>query len=136
VVVQESIAVVRPGCLDDEARQAYAKAFDTRRDTTGGLGSMDAALDGAELFEVVLAGQIVARYALKSAQRANGCEVYVVAAAGGMPGACMVQTMEPYIAQQCQGADRLTINTRRRGLVKKMLRQGWTLDAYVMRKKL
>lgn len=136
MVVQESIAVVRPGCLDEEARQAYAKAFDTRRDTTGGLGSMDAALDGAQLFEVVLAGQVVARYALKFAQRVNGSEVYVVAAAGGMPGTCMVQAMEPYIAKQCQGADRLTINTKRRGLVKKMLRQGWTLDAYVMRKKL
>lgn len=136
MVDQEPLAVVRPGCLDDEARQAYAKAFDARRDTTGGLGSMDAALDGAQLFDVVLAGQVVARYALKAAQRDKGREVYVVAAVGGMPGACMVKTMEPYIAQQCQGADRLTINTRRRGLVKKMLLQGWTLDAYVMRKKL
>lgn len=129
-------AIVRPGLLDDAARAAYAKAFDARRDTTGGLGGLDAALNGAALFDVVLAGTVVARYALKSIQRAHGVEVFVVAAAGGVPGACMVETMVPYIEQQCAGADRLTINTRRRGLVKKMLRQGWTLDAYVMRKKL
>ena len=128
--------MVQPGRLDDAARAAYAKAFDARRDTTGGLGGIDSALEDALLFEVVLEGQVVARYALKRMQRAHGVEVFVVAAAGGLPGACMVQTMEPYIAQQCQGADRLTINTRRRGLVKKMLRQGWTLDSYVMRKKL
>lgn len=129
-------AVVRPGVLDDAARAAYAKAFDARRDTTGGLGTLDTALTGASLFEVVLDRTVVARYALKTVQRAHGSEVFVVAAAGGLPGACMIATMEPYIAQQCAGADRLTINTRRRGLVKKMLRQGWTLDAFVMRKKL
>lgn len=129
-------AIVRTGLLDDAARAAYAKAFDERRDTTGGLGGMESALIGAELFEVVLAGQVVARYALKTMHRAHGSEVFIVAAAGGLPGVDLVEGMVPYIAQQCQGADRLTINTRRRGLVKKLARQGWTLDSYVMRKKI
>lgn len=129
-------AIVRTGQLDDAARAAYAKAFDVRRDTTGGLGGMESALQGAELFEVVLAGQVVARYALKTMHRARGSEVFIVAAAGGLPGVDLVDGMVPYIAQQCQGADRLTINTKRRGLVKKLARQGWTLDSYVMRKKL
>lgn len=129
-------ALVRPGVLDDAARAAYARAFDARRDTTGGLGGIDSALDGADLFEVVVAGQVVGRYALKTMCRANGSEVFIVAAAGSVPGVDLVASMLPHITQQCQRADRLTINTRRRGLVKKLARAGWTLDSYVMRKKL
>lgn len=130
------VAVVRPGLLDEPARTAYAAAFVESRDCMRGLSSMDDELAGAHLFDVVVADVIVARYALKQVQRANGVEVVVVAAAGGMPGMCMVSTVVPHIEQQCSAADRLTIQTRRRGLVKKMLRQGWELDAFVMGKKL
>lgn len=127
---------IDPGQLDDAARAAYAKAFDARRDTTGGLGDMDQCLGRAELFDVKLGGRTVARYALHQVERAKGVEVFIVGAAGSLPGVDLVETMAPYIAQQCARADRLTINTRRRGLVKKLLRQGWTLDSYVVRKKL
>lgn len=137
MVLQPSpVAVVRPGELDAPARAAYARAFDERRDCMRGLSNMDAELSGALLFDVVVGSQVVARYALKQVQRPHGVEVVVVAAAGGVPGMCMVSTVGPYIEQQCRNADRLTINTRRRGLVKKMLRQGWELDAFVMGKKL
>lgn len=122
--------------LDDEARRAYAKAFDTRRDTTGGLGSLESALGDAELFDVVASGRTVARYALKVCERAKGTEVFVVAAAGSFPGADLIESLYPAVAMQCEGVDRLTINTRRRGLVKKLLGQGWTLDSFVLRKKL
>lgn len=131
-----SIATVRPGVLDAAAFLAYAKAFDAKRDTTGGLGSMESCLTGGELFDVVLDGVTVGRYALKTAHRANGVEVFIVAAAGALQGVGLVESIAPYIEQQCHAADRLTINTRRRGLVKKLLKQGWTLDSFVMRKKL
>lgn len=133
---KSGIAEVRSGRFDDEARRAYAKAFDARRDTTGGLGSIDACMDGAELFDIVHGGVVVARYALKTMHRVHGCEVFIVAAAGALFGVDLVGAIAPYIEQQCAGADRLTINTRRRGLVKKLTRQGWTLDSFVMRKKL
>jgi hypothetical protein len=97
---------------------------------------MEACLAGAMLFDVKVAGRIVARYALKQVQRDHGTEVFIVGAAGGLPGVDLVATVAPYIAQQCAEADRLTINTRRRGLVRKLQKQGWTLDSYVMRKKL
>lgn len=132
----QGLAAIVPGRLDAEARAAYARAFDARTDTTGGLGSLEAALDGADLFEVVVAGATVARYALKALQRANGREVFVVAAAGGVPGVDLVASVLPYIEHQCADADRITVNTRRRGLVKKLAREGWTIDSYVLRKKL
>lgn len=127
---------VEPGQLDAAARAAYAKAFDARRDTTGGLGDMEACLSTATLFDVKLNGETVARYALEQVNQAHGVEVFIVAAAGGVPGCDLVASLVPYIAQQCATADCLTINTRRRGLVKKLERQGWELSSYVMRKKL
>jgi hypothetical protein len=127
---------IEQGQLDDAARAAYAKAFDARRDTTGGLGDMVACLSKAQLFNVKLGDQVVARYALQQVDRAKGVEVFVVGAAGSVPGVDLVKVVEPFIAQQCVEADRLAINTRRKGLVKKLLRQGWTLDSYVMRKKI
>jgi hypothetical protein len=130
------VATVERGELDAAALAAYARAFDERRDTTGGLGDMEACLRGAMLFDVKVQGRVVARYALRQVQRDKGVEVFIVAAAGGMQGVDMVQAVEPHIARQCEQADRLTINTRRRGLVKKLTKQGWTLDSYVMRKKL
>lgn len=132
----EEVASIERGELDDAARAAYARAFDAKRDTTGGLGDMEACLAGAMLFDVKVAGAVVARYALKQVQRDHGTEVFIVGAAGGLPGVDLVATIVPYIAQQCAAADRLTINTRRRGLVHKLQKQGWTLDSYVMRKKL
>lgn len=135
-IQEKSVARIVVGVLDDDARAAYARAFDERRDTTGGLGDMDACLQEAQLYEVQVAGVTVARYALKQVDRARGSEVFIVAAAGHAPGFDLVQSVEPVIAAQCAAVDCLTINTRRKGLVKKLSKQGWTLDAFVMRKKI
>ena len=129
-------ATVEPGQLDAAARAAYAKAFDARRDTTGGLGDMDACLRRSQLFDVKVDGQVVARYALEQVQADKGVEVWVTALAGNLPGVDLVQHMSAYIAKQCAQADCLTMQTRRRGLVKKLEREGWELSAYIMRKKL
>jgi len=133
-----NVATIEPGQLDDAARGAYAKAFDARRDTTGGLGDMEACLRRGTLFDVKVGGETVARYALEFVQCDQGAEVFITAAAGNLPGADLVATLVPYIAEQAAkaGADAVTINTRRRGLVRKLQRAGWTLDAYVMRRKL
>lgn len=130
------VATIEPGQLDDAALAAYAKAFDARRDTTGGLGDMAACLQRAQLFDVKVGGATVGRYALQQVERAKGVEVFMVAAAGSVPGVDLIEALEPFVVRQCERADRLTINTRRRGLVKKLLSRGWTLDSYVMRKKL
>lgn len=135
-MVPAQVATVTAGQLDDAARAAYAKAFDARRDTTGGLGDMDACLASAQLFEVKLDGRVVARYALEQVNQPKGVEVFIVGAAGNLPGVDLVEALVPYIAQQCAGVDCLTINTRRKGLVRKLEKQGWELSAYVMRKKL
>jgi len=134
-VAPQGVAVIVPGRLDAEARQAYALAF-AKADTSGGLSSLDACLADASLFDVVVGGVIVGRYALKAMQRASGTEVFIVAAAGSAPGVNLVDSIAPYVETQCPGADCLTVNTRRRGLVKKLAAQGWSLDSYVMRKKI
>lgn len=133
---QALTAAVVPGVLDDAARAAYAKAFDARRDTTGGLGDMEACLRRSQLFDVVLGGQVVARYALEQVQADKGVEVWVTALAGHLPGVDLVRGLSPYIERQCAQADCLTMQTRRPGLVKKLEREGWELSAYIMRKKL
>lgn len=130
------VAIVQPGVLDDAACAAYAPAFAARCDTTGGLGSMAGALVGAQLFDVVVMGVTVARYAIRQFDRPNGVEAYVVAAVGSLPGVDLIQALEPEIVQRCQGADRLKFSTRRRGLIKKMVRQGWVIDSYVLGKKI
>ena len=129
-------ALIRPGVLDDAARAAYAAAYTASRDTSGGLGSMDAGLSGASLFDVVLAGEIVCRYALSIEQHENGAELVIVAAAGGVRGVDLVASVLPHIETQGPGAKRVTLTTRRRGLVRKLLKQGWVLDAYSMGKNL
>lgn len=133
--VQEE-GVIREGVLDDAARAAYAAAYRPDRQTGGGLGSMEAGMRGAQLFEVVCCGAVVARYALRTVEHANGREIVVVAAAGGLPGVDLVASVLPNIEQQGAGAgaDRLTMRTRRPGLVRKLKKQGWVLDAYCMGK--
>ncbi len=130
--VQE--AVIREGVLDDAARAAYAAAYRPDRETAGGLGSMDEAMRGAQLFEVVVAGAVVVRYALRQDHYENGSEIVIVAAAGGLPGVDLVASLVPTIERQGAIADRMTMRTRRPGLVRKMKKQGWVLDAYCMGK--
>lgn len=132
------IATIAPGLLDDAARAEYAKAFTARTDTTGGLADMDACLERGKLFEVKVGGEVVARYALQIVDCDNGSEVWVTAAAGSLPGIDLVHVLAPYVARQAAeaGARAVSVSTRRRGLVKKLQREGWTLDAYVIRKKL
>ena len=133
--VQEE-GVIREGALDDAARAAYAAAYRPDRRTGGGLGSMDAAMCNAQLFEVVYCGAVVGRYALRTVDHANGREIVVVAAAGGLPGVDLVASVLPNIEKQGAGADRMTLRTRRPGLVRKLKKQGWVLDAYCMGKKI
>lgn len=132
--VQE--AVIRGGVLDEAARAAYAAAYSARCDTAGGLGSMDAGMRDAQLFEVVVSGVVVARYALRLEQHANGVELVVVAAAGGASGVDLTASILPTIEKQGRqaGAHRVTLRTRRPGLVRKLKKQGWVLDAYCMGK--
>lgn len=129
-------ALIRAGTLDDAARAAYAVAYSARCDTGGGLGSMDAGMQGAQLFEVVVSGAVVARYALRLEQHANGVELVVVAAAGGASGVDLTASIVPTIETQGRqaGAHRVTLRTRRPGLVRKLKKQGWVLDAYCMGK--
>lgn len=134
LVVADKALTVRRGALDAEALSAFRVAM--RHDTTGGLQSLSEVLAGAEITEVLEGDQVVLRYALRAVARANGSEVFVVAAAGSVPGVDLTQGFLPVIEAQAKGADALTIHTRRPGMVEKLKRAGWHCDGYIMRKKM
>jgi hypothetical protein len=106
-----------------------------KHDTCGGLCSLEEIVQGAVLFEGELRGEIVGRYALTIMQHVHGVEAVIVAAAGHAPG-------EDLTAHGLADAlsrvnvDSLMVHTRRLSLVRKLARQGFTCDAFVLRKKL
>ena len=96
-VAPQGVAAIVPGRFDDEARQAYARAFDAKRDTSGGLVSMESCLAGASLFDVVVGGVIVGRYALKAVQRRTGKVVIIVWADGAVAGVGLFVSVLTYV---------------------------------------
>lgn len=106
-------------------------------DVTGG-GSVADLVRGCALFEVVREGRAVAAFALRVDQFDSGREVTVTAAGGeGDSGAteAMAQWCESQ-AREHIGARLLTCTTRRRGLVKRLQRQGYRVAGYVMTKEI
>lgn len=131
VVAEQKTLDVRPGALDDAAREHYARALEF--DTSGGLCSLDEFLAGAALFDVLHAGEVVARYALKFDRHAHGVEAVIVAAVGSMPGHDLTASMLPFIECQVAGVRALKVETVRKGLARKLIARGWSLH-YVARK--
>ena len=87
---------------------------------------------GLSLRDVAADEQATAvRYAI---EHTTPAEVPHLLAAAGRASVDLTKTVLPYIEAQVTPADALTIYTRRRGLVRKLERQGYRLDGYVMRK--
>lgn len=123
---------VRPARLDRAARLAYGDA--KHRAKVGGIASIDETLRGAEFFEVVHQGAVVARWALRVDRTAAGREGVIVAAVGGMRGIDLTRSFLPIIERQLDGVDVVKIETPRKGLVAKLLAQGYKVEGYVLRK--
>lgn len=123
------------GPLDAEARDAYARIL--RHDPSGGLQSVDDMLRGAQLFEVARDDVIVGRYALRVDGWANGSEGVIAAASGHLPGVDFVATVLPVIHDQFAraGLDTVKVITARKALVNKLLQVGYSLDAFILRKR-
>lgn len=124
---------IQPGALDAEARDAFARLLQPGIDTAGGLQSVDNLLAGAQLYEWIEGGAIVARHALLVRQHDHGAEGVIVAAAGAspLPFAQSLAIMEG----QFLDVRAVTVYTRRRGMVKQLARCGYGIDGFILRKR-
>lgn len=94
-------------------------------------------LAGAACYEVRADGKPVMHYALDRVRRANGkVDGFIVAALGSCPGVDLTGAVLPVIEQQMADCDTLEIQTKRRGLGKKLAARGFHLGGVILRKNL
>lgn len=111
-----------------------------RYDTTGGLESVDAyARMGIPLYEGVdEAGEVLGRYVMEVQTGMDGVKnVQVVAASGGCSGGDMAQAIMAAAEKQAEllGAQWVSYQTVRLGLIAKGRAQGYGIHGVVMRKR-
>jgi hypothetical protein len=132
--VAEALSV-RGGALDPAALAAYASLLKSKCDPCGGLQSVAELLSGAEFFELVDSrGAVVGRYALRVEHWSGGIEGQVLGAVGDLPGADLTGTVMPVIEKHFEGANCVTVLTKRKALVGRLLSMGYGIDGYTMRK--
>lgn len=102
-------------------------------DTTAGAVDLPEMLAGAECFEVIgPGGNSIGGYAL----RVSGKTVWLLAAAMTGPGVDFEKQILPLIEQQAEPVGQVAVTTKRRGGIKKLLRQGYEITGYTLRKNL
>ncbi|WP_042301735.1 hypothetical protein [Paraburkholderia kururiensis] len=129
--------------VTDATRAEVAAAFDAsplmrvKTDTSGGMVDAADCLAGANLFRVFADGEPVAFYVLRLRVRGERREAEIVLA-HGRAGFDLVRDVLPLIERQCACAacDRVRIETRRAGLVKKLENAGYTQASVILRKEL
>lgn len=88
-------------------------------------------LDGCALVEVEHAGRVVGRVALDRA----GDVGYIVAAVGSLPGVWLSH-LAPAVEALFGDVRAVEVETRRRGMVRQLARQGYRLTGFVMVKEM
>lgn len=102
-------------------------------DTTAGAFSPGDMCQGAAFFAVDDdEGNQIGGYAL----RISGNTVWLLAAAMTGPGADFERDILPVIEQQAGPVGQVAVTTKRRGGIKKLLRQGYEITGYTLRKNL
>lgn len=103
----------------------------------GGAIDLAELLDGAAVFEVEDdAGEVVGAFALNVERRGPGQVVRCVAA-GGLPGANVLPAIVEFVEREAReriGAASIQCETRRLGLVRELLRDGWRVAGYILSK--
>ncbi len=117
-----------------EARMALESA--AAHDTTGGFETLQDIEKQGALFEATVEGEPVLYYVLSVNHHTSGNEGVILAASGSKPGSDLTATVLPMIENQFVNCRAVMLQTRRRGLVKKLAAQGYRIDGYIMRKTL
>lgn len=122
----------------DQARSlaliGRAQAFEV----TGG-GSVADLVKGCALFDVIDEGRAVAAFAVRVDAFESGREVSVTAAGGEASSDGATEAIAEWCESQARdriGARVLTCQTRRRGLVRRLERQGYRITGYVLTKEI
>lgn len=90
--------------------------------------------DGAQLFEVMHDGAVVAAFVLRVDRLACRTVGVVVAAGGGLAGVDLTALIMPYIERMFYGCDAIAVHTERPGLARKLSRQGFRTAEIILEK--
>lgn len=123
-------------CDYGEAAPYLDALADGKTDTAAGSLTVEESCRGAECFLLVGEGGVMGAYALRVVSHDAGRVVWIQAAAGGAPGVDLTKAIVPVIERQAAGALQVAITTRRRGLVKKLVKQGYVVSGVTLRKRL
>lgn len=86
------------------------------------------------LFRVVNINEIVGFVILRIEHFAGGSEGVILAASGRLQGVDLTADLLPHLESKFKGVRGIRISTARPGLVRKLLRQGYELTHYTLRK--
>lgn len=137
-LLQPKTITVRRAAWSPEALDALQVA--ESHDTTGGLENVEAyARLRLPLFECSdEAGEVLGRYVLHVETGMHGVKnVQIAVAAGGAAGVDMAGVMMDAIEAQAEmvGADWISFQTQRLGLMRKMFRRGFGIHGVILRKR-
>lgn len=118
---------------DAEVREAFSGHTRRKMDTSAGLLQPTEYLRQGAFCRVLRDDEPVCWYVLFVHRYLTATEVEVALAYGHAEFDLVAEVL-PLIELQCCEADSICITTRRRGLVKKLQRQGYRTDAVLMRK--
>lgn len=109
-----------------------------KSDTTGGAESIAEMCRNAHTFAITDGAATVGAYALRIVEHDRARVAWVTAAQGDVLGVDLIASVVPVVEAQARhlGAGQMAINTRRRGLIKKMQRLGFEITGVTLRKKL
>lgn len=130
------VITVEPATLE-RVLPFFARLGTAKTSTSMQLETAQETCRGGVCFAVTQGGQDVAGYSLTAHDFDRG-RVLWVNGAGGAAGFDLTQTIMPVIEAQARdsGAAQVAYITKRRGLIAKLEKQGYTVTGVVMRKKI
>lgn len=117
----------------DAAAAFLAAAMPHKLNGTGALKRMLDAGD-AVLFGVYRGFYLVACYVLRIDRHEFGADGVIVAASGRIPAGSLIASCMPTVESQFHGVDMIRIHTARPGLVRTLLKSGYTIRETVLEK--
>lgn len=133
----EKILEVSP-CTVGEVLGFLAALTRPKTDTSAGLCTVQDLCGSSQAFKLTDHGHTVAAYTVDPQEFDRGVCLMVTSLAGHLDGVDLALTMDRIITAQAQqiGAKQIAMLTRRRGLIRKLAAQGWTVAAIKMVKKI
>lgn len=127
---------IRPEEWTEAHTAEVDRAFGThaKSDTSRGLMAPAECVRGGTFCRVWRDGEAVAWYVLRGAQYAHGTEADI-ALAYGRADVDLVAEVLPAIEYQCRAFDAIRIETCRPGLIRKLKRMGYGVEAVTLRKR-